>query len=360
MGYYGVAFEPYVGPWVGGQPVLYSAYSLRQVTELLKAIRPSFNRIATYGQGTFVWQGTPIIQDSNKWNIQAASAVGLKVTAGCYQQGVDPGGDSINVEWTKTEIDHALAQAQAYPDVVDELVIGTECIWGPNSAGAITALIGYAKAQIKALGLSIKVSTRQRWDVLAGVSNHAPYYAATRQAILELLAACDGFVYANVYPYFDPEIVAAIGPSPTQARFAAAVTTSFHSSYSALDIAFTDNGVMTEARIGETGWPTSGSQPAQSNASLADRTYAQWYYEAISAYMASISVKGFVFEACDEPWKGNATGDSSEAFFGIWRAVGSASSPSQYALTGETQKYSLTPPQPHGGCLGAFRRIFGG
>lgn len=355
MSYYGVAFESYVGPWVGGQPVLFNGYSLADVTALLQAIAPSFGRIATYGQGTFVWQGNPIVQDSNKWNIQAASVAGLKVTAGCYQQGADPGGDSINVEWTKTEVDYVISQAQAFPGVVDELVIGSECIWGPNSAAAITALITYAKAQIESLGLQISVSTRQRWDVLAGVGNMTPGYATTRQAILDLLAACDGFVYADIYPYFDPGIAAAIGPSPTQAQFAAAVTASFDGSYSALGTAFSSNGVTAAIRIGETGWPTSGSQPAQPNASIANPTYAQWHYEAISAYLASNSIKGFVFEAYDEPWKGDQAGDNSEAFFGIWTAQGTAPTVSQFTLTGETQKYSLTPPKPPkpqpNGCL---------
>jgi len=356
MGYYGVAFEPYVGPFVGSQPVLYNGYSLADVTALLQVVAPAFGRIATYGQGTFVWQGTPIVQDSNRLNIQAAAAAGLKVTAGCYQQGADPGGDSINVAWTQVEIDYALAQAQAYPGVVDELVIGTECIWGPNSAAAITTLIGYAKAQILALGLSIKVSTRQEWGVLAAVSNLTPAYALTRQAILDLLAACDGFVYADVYPYFDSGIAAAIGPSPTKEQFGAAVTASFKGSYEALDAAFTANGVTTEARIGETGWPTSGTQPEQP-AAIANKTYAQWHYDAISAYLASISVKGFVFEAYDEPWKGDAAGANSEAYFGIWTAQGSAQSPGQYTLTGETQKYALAPRPP--GCMNFIRRALG-
>ena len=339
MSYYGVAFEPYVGPWVQGMPVLYNAYSLAQVTALLQAIKPLFNRIATYGQGCFVWQSVPRIQDSNRFNIQAAATVGLKVSAGCYQQGANPGGDSINVAWTQTEVDYAIAQAQAYPGTVDELVIGTECIWGPNSAAAITQLIGYAKAKIKSLGLAIKVTTRQRWDVLAAVSNHTPGYAATRQAILNLLAACDGFVYADIYPYFDPGIYAAIGPSPTQATFAAAVTASFEGSYSALGTAFANNGVTTKIRIGETGWPTSGAQSAQPHASLANKTYAKWHFDAIGALLAAGGIKGFCFEAYDEPWKGNASGVSSEAHFGAWTAQGTASSPSHYTLTGETQKY---------------------
>lgn len=335
--YYGICFEPYVGPFVGQQAVLYNAYSLAQVTALLKATATSFDMIATYGQGTFVWQGKPIVQDSNKWNIEAAAAAGLKVSAGCYQQGADPSADSINVEWTKTEIDYALAQAKAHGNVT-ELVIGNECIWGPGSAGAITTLIAYAKSKLA--GQKIKITTRQRWDVLAGVSNHSPGYAATRQAILDLLAACDGFVYANIYPYFDPGIAAAIGVSPTKAKFTAAVTDSFNGSYDALTTAFSGNGVALEARVGEIGWPTGGSQAAQPDAALASATYADWHYQAISTCLGTRGIKGFAFSAYDEPWKGSPAGGDSESQFGIWAAAGTATDPSHYTLTGEAQKYS--------------------
>lgn len=339
MSFYGICFEPYVGPWDDGQPVLYNAYSLSQVTELLKAIKPSFGRIATYGQGTFVWQGTPIIQDANRLNIAAAASIGLKVSAGCYQQGADPGGDSISVAWTKTEVDYALSQAQVHPGVVDELVIGNECIWGPNSAASITALINYAKGKIAAAGLSINVTTRQEWGVLAGVNNLDPGYAATRQAILDLLEACDGFVYANVYPYFDPGIAAAIGADPTEEEFKTAVVNSFNTSWAALAAAFAAQNVTAVPRVGEIGWPTSGTQPTQP-ADIANVTYAQWHFEAISAALESGVILGFCFEAYDEPWKNTSGGGNSEAHFGVWSAQGTSSSPGQYTLTGETQKYS--------------------
>jgi hypothetical protein len=112
MSIYGVAFEPYVGPWVGDGPVLYNVYTLDQVSQLLKPVAEHFSLITTYGQGIFVWQGVPQIQDANRLNIQASSAAGLKVSAGCYQQGADSNNDSFNVEWTKTEIDYAIQQAK--------------------------------------------------------------------------------------------------------------------------------------------------------------------------------------------------------------------------------------------------------
>jgi len=89
MSIYGVAFEPYVGPWIGDGPVLYNVYTLDQVNQLLKPVAEHFNLITTYSQGTFVWQGQPKVQDANRLNIQAAASAGIKVSAGCYQQGAD-------------------------------------------------------------------------------------------------------------------------------------------------------------------------------------------------------------------------------------------------------------------------------
>jgi exo-beta-1,3-glucanase (GH17 family) len=340
-GIYGIAFSPYVGPWVNNAPVLFNTYTLDQVTQLLTPVAKAFSLITTYGQGTFVWQNVPNIQDSNRLNIQAANNVGLKVSAGCYQQGADPGNDSINVEWTKTEIDYALAQAKTYGNVV-ELVIGNECLWGPNSTQAITQLINYAKSK-RAPNFNastLPITTRQKWDVLGGVNNTTPGYAAMRQALLELLSACEGFVYANMYAYFDPNIAGQIGRNPTQASFTQAVTSSMNSTLAGLKSAFSSQNVSAEIRIGETGWPTQGSQPAQPNEFLASVQQAQWCYQAMKTWSAANAIKTIIFEACDEPWKGSADGSNSESLFGIWQANGTSTAPNQYTLNGVTQKYT--------------------
>jgi exo-beta-1,3-glucanase (GH17 family) len=332
---YGICFEPYVGPWDGSQPVLFNAYSLDQVEELLKPVSKVFSRIRTYGQGTFVWQGVPKIQDSNMYNIQAASSVGLQVSAGCYQQGADPGADTINVDWTKTEIDYAIDQAVKYKNV-DELIIGNECIWGPNSAAQIKTLIEYAKSKRSDAGYSksdLRVTTCQEWGVLAGVNNKSPNYEKTRKAIKSLLDSCEDKVYANIYPYFDPNIYSNIGDSPSESHFKEVVKTSFDGSLDALKDAFSSAGVNVAVYIGETGWPTHGTQPAQKE-QIANKTYAQWYYEAAEAFTGKTA---FYFEAYNEPWKGDAAKTNSEAYFGVWYAEGTSSAPNQYTLTGEDQ-----------------------
>lgn len=339
MSIYGIAFEPYVGPYVDGAPVLFNAYSLDTVKKLLAPVAEHFTLIATYGQGTFVWNKVPSIQESNKYNIQAAKSAGIQVSAGCYQQGADDKTDEISVEWTMTEVNYAIAQAKQYKNVVD-LVIGNECIWGPNSVQAIIDLIAYAKIKRAPLtAAQLPITTRQRWDLLAAINN--PSWDL-RQKVLSLLAACEDHVYANMYAYFDSDIGKKIGN--TQSSFTTAVTMSMNDKLAALQQAFTDNRIGLEIRIGETGWPTKGSQPQQPDPKLANVKYAQWYYEAMVNWADANNVKTVIFEAYDEPWKGPENGSSSEAFFGIWKANGLAPKREQYTLTGTSQKYNLSQP----------------
>ncbi len=341
MAIYGVAFEPYVGPWVGDGPVLYNTYTLDQVTQLLMPVAEKFSLITTYGQGTFVWQGVPNITDSNRFNIQAAKTAGLKVSAGCYQIGADPNTDSINVEWSKTEIDYAIQQAETYNNVVD-LVIGNECIWGPNSTQAVIDLINYAKSKRAPLtAANLPITTRQQWGLLGGVNNTSPAFATMRQKLLALMAACESHVYGNMYAYFDPNIAGQIGQNPTQASFTQAVTASMNNQLSGLKTAFASQNIGLEIRIGETGWPTQGSQKDQPNAYLANVTNAQWDYAAMVNWANSNGVPTVIFAAYDEPWKGPADGSDSEALFGIWKANGTATDRSHYTLNGMTAKYSI-------------------
>jgi exo-beta-1,3-glucanase (GH17 family) len=337
----GVSFQPYVGPWVGGQPVLFNTYTLAQVTALLKPVSKKFKAISTYGQGTFVWQGVPRIQDSNQYCVQAAKANGLKISAGCALQGINPGGDSFNIEWSKCDVDFALAQAKQYGNVVD-IVIGNESIFGPNSATQLVSLMQYAKTARKKLGLKTPITTRQRWDVMAGVNNTTPGYATTRAALLSLAAECDGYIYVDMYPYFDPGIAAAIGgQSASQAVFTTAIGNSMNATWGALKAAWSAQGLTLGLRLGETGWPTSGAQSGQPAAWLANPRFAQWYLYGITRWMTLNRAPGYIFEAYDEPWKGPADGSSSESSFGVWTAVGTSSAVNQYTLTGETQKYPV-------------------
>ncbi len=339
-GFYGIAFQPYVGPWIDGAPVYFNTYSQEQVTQLLTPIAQQFKLIATYGQGTFVWQGTPNVQDSNRLNIQVAKNLGLKVAAGCFQQGANSETDTINVDWTKTEIDYAIGQATQYGNVV-EIIVGNECLWGPNSTQAIIDLIAYAKTKRDAAGFTsstLPITTRQRWDVLGGVDNTSSGYATMQQALLKLLNACEGLVYANMYAYFDSSIAGQIGPNPTQAVFNQAVTQRMDDMLKALRTAFSNQHLATEIRIGETGWPTQGTQTNQPDASIASVQNAQWHCEAINTWAVNNTIKVILFDAYDEPWK-SVDNANSETHFGVWQAIGTASSKTQYTLNSVQPKF---------------------
>ncbi len=221
-------------------------------------------------------------------------------------------------------------------------MIGNECIWGPNSAQAIIDLINYAKIKRAPLtAATLPITTRQQWGVLGGVDNTSSGYAAMRQKLLALMAACESHVYGNMYAYFDKDIANQIGQNPTQASFTQAVTASMTNQLSGLKKAFSNQGVGLEIRIGETGWPTQGAQKDQPNAFLANVTNAQWYYAAMVNWANSAGVKTIVFAAYDEPWKGPSDGTNSEAFFGLWKANGTASDRSHYTLNGVTPKFKI-------------------
>lgn len=336
----GTSFQPYVGPWVGGIPVLWNTYTLAQVTSLLQPVAAAnFKAVSTYGQGTFVWQGVPRIQDSNQYNVQAAKSCGLNISAGCALQGIS--GDSFNVEWSKCEVNFALAQAKQWGNVVD-IVVGSESINGPNSAMQLVTLMQYAKTARGKLGLSTPITTRQRWDVMAGVNNTTPGYAPTRAALLSLVGECDGYIYLDMYPYFDPGISGAIGSAAaTQRQFTTAVQNSMCATWVALRTAWTAQQLPTGIRLGETGWPSAGVQAGQPTAWLANVQFAQWYLSAMAGWMSRTKVLGYIFEAYNEPWKSPDGGASSESHFGIWVADGTSSGPGQYTLTGETPKYPV-------------------
>jgi hypothetical protein len=131
---------------------------------------------------------------------------------------------------------------------------------------------------------------------------------------------------------FRPHIPDQIAKNSSQDSFTQVVTNSMSRTLTALKNAFASQKVAAEIRIGETGWPTRGSQPALPKDFLASTQQAQWYYEATKSWSLSTGIKTILFEAYDEPWKGSQDAANSEAFFGIWHADGTSSARNQYTL----------------------------
>ena len=119
-------------------------------------------------------------------------------------------------------------------------------------------------------------------------------------------AECEGFILANIYPYWE-------GVSIDQAAG------QLQSEYSALTAANPGKEII----IGETGWPTAGNTISQAIPSEAN---ARKYFTDVIAWARTSSVKIYWFEAFDEKWK--ATPDyPQEANWGIFTSVGVMKTP---------------------------------
>ncbi|MBS1990830.1 MAG: hypothetical protein JSS83_09955 [Cyanobacteria bacterium SZAS LIN-3] len=348
-GLYGIAFQPYVGPWVGGIPVLFNTYTLSQVTQMLTPVAADFTTISTYGQGFAppdVNHVAPFARDSDQYIIQAASTLNVNVSAGINQWVIST--DNWDLSVSEAEIDYAIAQAKTYGNVT-ELVVTNESIIDATTAGFVLTLIQYAQTARTNAGYTattMPVTTRQRWDILGGVSNTGVSYQPTLKTILQTV---DGYVYANMYPYYDvggsTDIATQLGPNPTQASFTSVVQSHMTSHVNALQGSFNTESLTTVIRVGETGWPTQGTNFPQTDAALANTTYASWYYQAMQAWTGlgsgSAPIGGY-FEALNEPWKGNAAGTSSEQWFGLWQANGTSTAANQYTLNSVTPVFTLS------------------
>ncbi len=360
-GIIGLAFQPYVGGFVNGnQTTQFDGYSLDTVKALLQQLKnDGYTDVATYSQGSFYFGGqfygpTAATAGSNKFNIQAAAEVGLGVSAGVFQQGVN--GDGFNVADTTQELTYILQQAQLYPGTVKEIILCNESIFGAGSLNDLNTLMASAIALRNSTPVTpgsstmftadtLPITTRQRWDVLAGVNNNAnPLQAALKT----LINTCEGHIYANMYAYFDGSLPDSWPTAPSdQSAFTTAVTGSMSGTLNALRTAFQGQSIATNIRIGETGWPTMGlrAPPLGPAPALGNVTLANWYFQAMKTWSASNSVPTVVFQAYDQPWQTvpaaqvPTTAGSSEGFFGLYTANGTSTATS-FTLTSITNKFA--------------------
>lgn len=360
-GIIGLGFQPYVGGFVNGNATTqFDGYSLDTVKALMQQLKnDGYTDVATYSQGSFYFGGqffgpTSPTAGSNKFNIQAAAAVGLGISAGVFQQGVN--GDGFNVADTTQEIAYILQQAQLYPGTVKEIIICNESIFGPNSLNQLNQLIASAIAMRNSTPVTpgsgtmftsatLPITTRQRWDVIAGVNNNAN---PLQGALKTLLTSVEGHVYANMYAYFDGGLPESYPTAPSdQGAFTTAVTNSMSGTLGALKTAFQAQGITTQVRIGETGWPTQGlrAPPLSTAPALGNLTLANWYFQAMKTWSASNSVPTVIFQAYDQPWQTvpaaqvPTTPGSSEGFFGLYTANGT-STQTTFTLTSITNKFA--------------------
>ncbi len=256
--------------------------STDQIKSDLSLLAPRFGYIRTYnslfGPTSPENQVVPLV---NAFNL-AHPATTIKVAIGVA---LTPG----NVTASQAELDQAILNAKTYPNAVNAVVVGNENL-GNFTEQQLINYINYAKTKLS--GTAVKVTTCQTWGVLAGHPN--------------LVNAAD-YVLANIYPYWD-------GPGyqgGTAAKAGADALKNWQTQFLKDYKTLTDKYGAAKIRIGETGWPSAGSQvqidghwtgiPSQTGALPNEQTYVEQY--AAWASTAPHQIFTYLFAAIDEGWK---------------------------------------------------------
>ncbi|MBX3151315.1 hypothetical protein KF728_14280 [Candidatus Obscuribacterales bacterium] len=358
----GYGFQPYVGDYFNGNMLpQFNAYDLATVKALLQQLKDDgITNVSTYGQGSFTFAGQFYGPDtssagSNKYIIQAAYELGMTVSAGAFQQ--DLVGDNFDINKTKVEIQYILDQAQKYPGTVKEIIVCNESIMGLNSTNQLIQLISDAKvmrdntpvsagSDTKFNASTLPITTRQQWGALAGVDS-LPNGDPLKPVMKTLVNTVEGHIYGNMYAYFDGALPQSYNTAPDgQTAFVTAVTNSMTGTLNAFRTAFSNQGVTTEIRIGETGWPSLGLRlgPLPPAPALGDLTLAKWYYQAMREWAATANVTTTYFQSYDQPWQTVPLANvptsvgSSEGYFGLYRAIGNNTT-TQFTLTSIESKF---------------------
>lgn len=363
----GVAFQPYVGPQSsGGAYTCFSCYPYQQVLAMIGSLAATqqFQVLSTYTQSS---NSGP---SSAGYVIQAAKQLGLWVSAGVALS-INTDGSINNQSQTNLDISLAIAGAQQYGNVID-LVVGNEDVVGNDqpqaSINTLTSIIQQAQEARNNAGFSsttLPVTTRQQYGIYNIVSPTGlnPANPTAQAAMATLLQTVDGYVYANIYPFFDPPVIQALQANPTmdQTTFTSLVYNQMNSDFSGLANTFVAQGVTTQIRIGETGWATAGDGVTQANPQ-----WAAWYYPAMQSWSETannpitggtgVPILGY-FEGFNEPIKITDGAGNQEPHWGIFVANGTVNSTGMfigdilaYDLQSITTKYSLpvydTAPAP--------------
>jgi uncharacterized protein with beta-barrel porin domain len=256
--------------------------SVSEINTDLALLAPRFGYIRTYN--SLFGPASPENQVPrlvNAFNL-AHPRTTMKVAIGVA---LTPG----NPTASKAELDQAILNAKTYPNAVNAVVVGNENLGGFTEQQLID-YINYAKTKLS--GTAVKVTTCQTWGVLAG--NAA------------LVNAAD-YVLANIYPYWDGPGYQGGTPAKAGADALKNWQTQFLKDYKTL----TNKYGAAKIRIGETGWPSGGTQvtidghytgiPSQTGALPNEQTYVEQY--AAWASTAPHQIFTYLFAGIDEGWK---------------------------------------------------------
>jgi glucan 1,3-beta-glucosidase len=249
----------------------------------LQQIATKFGYIKTYGSDPVLAKIVPLIKANN---------IGLKVAVGIYESNADRSG-------TMTQINTAISLAQTYPDIVNMVVVGNECIQGsaPSAPSPIPLSTMIADLNtVKAALPSTTVTTCLTYQ--AGLDLSGP--------LNSLLPAVDN-VMVNIYPFYG----------------GVAIDGAVQNLVGGIQL-FSGHG--KPVWVGETGWPSAGNPigaaiPNLDNEKTFTLATIDRLQNPLSGDPACAGV--YLFEAYDELWKTDEPGGIG-AHWGLWTSNGGA------------------------------------
>jgi exo-beta-1,3-glucanase (GH17 family) len=252
----------------------------------LQQIATKFGYIKTYGSDPVLAKIVPLINDPN-------NHINLKVAVGIYETNID------HSTVTMTQINTAISLAQTYPDIVNMVVVGNECILGsapsapsPVSLGTLIVDLDQVKAALPSTTVTTCLTYQGGLDLSGSLNS--------------LLAHVDN-VMVNIYPFYG----------------GVAIDGAVQNLLGGIQL-FSGHG--KPVWVGETGWPSAGNPigaaiPSLDNEKTFTLATIDRLQNPLSGDPACAGV--YLFEAFDELWKTNEPGGIG-AHWGLWNSDGSA------------------------------------
>lgn len=293
-----------------GDAIAYSGYrtgqhpdrgpnpSQDQIVEDLKLLSKSWKVIRLYGTGP---------NSEDVLSVLRREKIGIKVMLGVWLDGKP---EKLNAN--SLQIVRAIRLANEYSDIVAAVNVGNEILVSWSDHRLMEEQAERYVAQVKA-GVRCPVT----------IADDSLYW---RNPAARLSGTVD-FITMHTYPMWDRQDV--------DTALASTIRT-----YEAVRAAQPGKTVV----IGEAGWATFSDSP-KTLQSAASEAKQKRYYEELTAWAKAAGVTVFVFEAFDEPWKGNGTEGHWGVFFES-RKPKQVAQPLYPELAVDTSQGSDASPQP--------------
>ena len=252
---------------------------------------------------------------------------------GAFKDDVETDHTKEHYEWNKGEIDAAIAQAKAYPDIVKIIAVGNEAMvtWQAHYVTPLIILkwVNYLKEARAAGKMPAKtlVTTSDNWAALGGETSYH------NDDLLALLKAID-FVSLHTYAYHDshyasefwkvPQNQAGLTIPEQSKRAIKRAIARQKDQFNSVKDYMEQNNIKKAIHIGETGWSTlDNGFYGDGGSCAADEYKAKLFHDTVRAWTKKDNLSCFYFEGFDEPWKSGGT-DGSEGHFGLFTVDGKA------------------------------------